>query len=64
MSHHSFTFSNGTFGNNLYIPPPNFSIPSGPQTRVSSKKEEQLNFQPNLNNAAAFIFYPFQGNNN
>lgn len=64
MSHHSFTFSNYTFGNNLYIPPPNFSIPSGPQTRVSSKQEEQLNFQPNLNNAAAFIFYPFQGNNN
>ena len=63
-SHHSFSFSNMTFGNNLYIPPPNSSIPSGPQTRVNSKQDEQLNFQRNFNNAETFIFYPFQGNNN
>ena len=65
MSHHSFTFSNMTFGSNPYMPPPpNSHIPSGPQTRVSSNQDEQLNYQPNLNNAETFIFYPFQGNNN
>ena len=64
MSHYSFTFSNMTFGSNPYMPPPNSSIPSRPQTRVSSNQDEQLNYQPNLNNAETFIFYPFPGNNN
>ena len=63
-SHHSFSFTNMTFGNNLYIPPPNSSIKNVPQTRVSSNQDDQLNFQRNLNTAETFIFYPFQGNNN
>ena len=63
-SHHSFSFTNMTFGNNLYIPPPNSSIKNVPQTRVSSNQDDQLNLQRNLNTAETFIFYPFQGNNN
>jgi len=64
-SHYSISFSNGTFGyNNPYIPAQNYSIQSGPQTRVSSKQGEQLNFQGNLNNTETLIYYPSQRNNN